>query len=207
MNQLKTKGFEQEIAFLLRRILRLAYLQSRRLVARYGLTAPQLLCLRALAGSSGLPPTSLAREVGLSRATLTGVLRRLETRGMVERSASPLDRRSSLFRLTPLGAAAASAVGSPLGPRFSEQLSRLSDSRKREICGALEALATAMEGETRHGPAAPAPAAESGAGRDPDGPAGCVRFPAPGRTAESGRTATMTTVGRPEAGGRTDKGA
>jgi len=149
VNQTKTVGSEQEIASRLRRILRLAYLQSRRLVARHGLTAPQLLCLHALAGSPGLPPTALAREVGLSRATLTGILRRLEARRLVTRSPSPLDRRSSLLHLTELGSAAAESVGSPLGSRFSKAWRRLSSAEKQELCRALDTLAALMTGESR----------------------------------------------------------
>ena len=47
VNKPEMVASEQETAKRLRWILRLAYLQSRRLVARHGLTAPQLLCLRA----------------------------------------------------------------------------------------------------------------------------------------------------------------
>jgi DNA-binding MarR family transcriptional regulator len=148
VNQARKEALEQEIANRLRRILRMAYLHSKRLVARYGLTAPQLLCLRALAGSTGLPPTALARQVGLSRATLTGILRRLEARGLVTRSPSPLDRRSSLLRLTELGSAAAASVGSPLGPNFSERWGRLSRADQERLCRALDSLADLMSGET-----------------------------------------------------------
>jgi DNA-binding MarR family transcriptional regulator len=183
VNQTKTVASEQEIANRLRRILRLAYLQSRRLVARHGLTVPQLLCLRALAGSPGLPPTALAREIGLSRATLTGMLRRLEARRLVTRSPSPLDRRSSLVHLTELGAAAMAPVGSPLGSRFSRAWCRLSSSEKQELCRALDTLATLMTGESPiESSASPGSRELREAGDSADSDNRLLAFPPRGRT-------------------------
>ena len=43
-------------------------------------------------------------------STLTGVLDRLERRGLIERAANPADRRSVLVRLTPGGRAHAARV-------------------------------------------------------------------------------------------------
>jgi DNA-binding MarR family transcriptional regulator len=43
-------------------------------------------------------------------STLTGVLDRLERRGLIERGANPSDRRSVLVRLTPEGRAQAERV-------------------------------------------------------------------------------------------------
>jgi DNA-binding MarR family transcriptional regulator len=52
-------------------------------------------------------PTSIAdlhREFGTKRSTLTNVLDRLESRGLVRRELNPKDRRSFTIYLTPRGA-------------------------------------------------------------------------------------------------------
>ena len=58
-------------------------------------------------------------------STLTGVLDRLERRGLIERSANPADRRSVLVRLTPEGRAHAARVATAyeeLEPEFRRLL-------------------------------------------------------------------------------------
>jgi DNA-binding MarR family transcriptional regulator len=46
---------------------------------------------------------SVAEEAGISKGTLTGIARTLESRGLVTRSAHPEDRRRVLLSLTPQG--------------------------------------------------------------------------------------------------------
>ncbi len=47
-----------------------------------------------------LPITELARQTGLAKATLTGMLDRLEGSGHIRRVSDPHDRRSIRIRLT-----------------------------------------------------------------------------------------------------------
>src|ERR1700674_3682680 len=58
----------------------------------------------------GQPPADLLRAFGIQPSTLTGVLDRLETRGLIRRSRHPTDRRSVLLVLTPAGQRAATTV-------------------------------------------------------------------------------------------------
>lgn len=58
----------------------------------------------------GQTPADLLRAFGIQPSTLTGVLDRLETRGLIRRSRHPTDRRSFLLVLTPAGQRAATTV-------------------------------------------------------------------------------------------------
>jgi MarR family transcriptional regulator, organic hydroperoxide resistance regulator len=58
----------------------------------------------------GRAPAELLRAFGIQPSTLTGVLDRLETRGLVGRTPHPGDRRSYLLTLTPAGKRAALTV-------------------------------------------------------------------------------------------------
>ena len=51
----------------------------------------------------GLTQSRLAQAIGIDRSTLVNSLDRLEGRGLVLRSASPLDRRANLLQLTSAG--------------------------------------------------------------------------------------------------------
>lgn len=53
----------------------------------------------------GLSPADLADAIGVTRATMTGLLDTLEKSGLVRREAHPADRRALVVRLTPAGKA------------------------------------------------------------------------------------------------------
>jgi DNA-binding MarR family transcriptional regulator len=59
-------------------------------------------------GAAGL--AEVHRSFGHKRSTLTGIVDRLEARGLLGREIHPRDRRSFLLRLTPAGLAAAQVV-------------------------------------------------------------------------------------------------
>lgn len=52
---------------------------------------------------TGLTPSELADKIGVTRATITGLLDRLAREGLVERAAHPTDRRSHVVHLTDAG--------------------------------------------------------------------------------------------------------
>jgi DNA-binding MarR family transcriptional regulator len=77
-------------------------------LADLGLSAAEINALACI------PDETTVRDLVTATAqrpsTLTGVLDRLERRGLVERAANPADRRSVLVRLTPDGRAHAARV-------------------------------------------------------------------------------------------------
>jgi MarR family transcriptional regulator, organic hydroperoxide resistance regulator len=76
---------------------------SKRMAATLGVTAPQRLVVRVLGEESADTPGALARMLHLHPSTLTGVLQRLERRGLIERSVENADRRRSRLTLTRRG--------------------------------------------------------------------------------------------------------
>jgi DNA-binding MarR family transcriptional regulator len=76
---------------------------SKRMNRRMGITGPQRLVVRILGQAPGISAGTLARVMHIHPSTLTGVLQRLETQGMVHRATDPHDGRRALMRLTPRG--------------------------------------------------------------------------------------------------------
>jgi len=72
---------------------------TREKVAPYGLTTTQFFLLTALYEEDGIFISVLARKVALDKATLTGMLDRLERDGLTERRADPEDRRAIRIHL------------------------------------------------------------------------------------------------------------
>jgi len=74
-------------------------------MARHGISQGRMRVLSQLLRSPGtaLSPCALAEKIGVSRATVTGLLDGLERKGLVRRERSPQDRRSVRIRLLPEG--------------------------------------------------------------------------------------------------------
>ncbi|SMF95079.1 DNA-binding transcriptional regulator, MarR family [Methylomagnum ishizawai] len=68
-----------------------------------GLTLPQLDVILALGGTPGMPHKALGEKTLITKGTLSGVVGRLEDKGLVERTPSPKDGRSQIVRLTQAG--------------------------------------------------------------------------------------------------------
>ena len=73
---------------------------TRQKLASYGLTTTQFFLLTALYEEDGVPISVLAQKVALDKATLTGLLDRLERDDLIERKADPDDRRAIRIFLT-----------------------------------------------------------------------------------------------------------
>lgn len=78
---------------------------SKRMESSLGLTGPQRLVVRLVGRFPGITAGKLAQILHVHPSTLTGVLKRLEKRGVLERKADPLDGRKALFALTDTGRA------------------------------------------------------------------------------------------------------
>src|SRR5579859_5000612 len=129
----------------LRRIMRAMDVHSRQLAVSHGLTGPQMLCLREIATRGSLTTGALALAVALSPATLTGILDRLEVRGLVSRERRPEDKRRVLVSLTALGRQMSHELPSPLQDRFSERMTELSADEQAAIRAALASVARMMD--------------------------------------------------------------
>lgn len=130
-----------DILLALRRIMRGMDISSRQLIGERGLTTPQLLCLQNLSEHGAMTSGMLAQMVSLSPATVTGILDRLELRGLVTRERRPEDKRHVLVTVTHAGAAAADAAPSCLAQRFADALAHLPEDDRGEVLRVIQYLA------------------------------------------------------------------
>ena len=131
----------EDILLALRRIMRSMDIASRRLISEHGLTTPQLICLQNLQEHGPLTTGSLAQAVSLSPATVTGILDRMERRGLVTRERRPEDKRRVLIAITAAGQVAADAAPSYLAQHLNQTLERLPADDRMEIQRAILLLA------------------------------------------------------------------
>jgi len=76
---------------------------SKRMIGRLGLTAPQRLAVRFVGRDPGLTPGQLAELLHLDPGTVSGIVKRLESAGLVARVRSGGDTRRMHLTLTPKG--------------------------------------------------------------------------------------------------------
>ena len=72
-------------------------------VRQLGLTPAQFDVIATLGNTQGMPLSQLAQQTLITKGTLTGIIDRLEEKGLVRREVPTGDRRSFLAVLTPAG--------------------------------------------------------------------------------------------------------
>jgi DNA-binding MarR family transcriptional regulator len=90
----------QEITALLRSIRRGLLQAARAELTRSGLTGAQLHLVSLLGSRGPMSVSDLSRELALGHSTVSGIVDRLQARGIVDRQPHPTDRRYSLVLLT-----------------------------------------------------------------------------------------------------------
>ncbi|MFH1137739.1 MAG: MarR family transcriptional regulator [Pseudomonadota bacterium] len=141
--------YAENILRSMRRMIRSIDLHNQDLAAKSKLTAPQHVCLRQLCKDGPLCPSNLARLVFLSQATVTGIIDRLEARGLVQRQRSHPDRRRVTVSLTEAGRDLAETMPPPLHEGFAGRLEGLSLDEQAEIDGVLGRIVDMMEAGRR----------------------------------------------------------
>jgi MarR family transcriptional regulator, organic hydroperoxide resistance regulator len=76
---------------------------SKRMESTFGMTGPQRLVVRIVGRFPGIAAGRVAEILHVHPSTLTGVLKRLEGRGILQRRPDPRDARRALFMLTAKG--------------------------------------------------------------------------------------------------------
>jgi MarR family transcriptional regulator, organic hydroperoxide resistance regulator len=119
---------------------------SKRMESTLGVTGPQRLVLRLVGRFPGITAGALAQILHVHPSTLTGVLKRLEKRGLLERKSDPLDGRKALFALTEAGRTLDVPSSGTVESAVQRVLSRMSRPRIVHTQDVLTALAEELGG-------------------------------------------------------------
>ena len=119
----------------IRQIIQAVDIQSKRLVRETGLSSPQLVVLRAIDTLGEVTTGILSRHVSLSQPTVTTILDRLESRGLVERYRSRKDRRVVHSKLTRQGSKTLKAAPPLLQEAFTDAFDALPEKRRTDDAG------------------------------------------------------------------------
>lgn len=101
----KAVALEAQPGYYIRRLQQIAVAIFLEETQAQGITPVQYAALFATQQQPGLDQRTLAGSIGFDTSTIGGVIDRLEKRGLIERQASPTDRRVRLLQVTPAGQA------------------------------------------------------------------------------------------------------
>lgn len=140
-------AIQDQVLAAIRRIVRSVELHSRKLVQSHRLTIPQVLLLKEIRRRGPLPLGDLARIASLSAATVTGIVDRLEGRGLVGRVRGTGDRRQVYVEITRAGEALMATMPPILQESFVQRLQGLEKGEKEQMLSSLERVAALMDAE------------------------------------------------------------
>jgi DNA-binding MarR family transcriptional regulator len=98
-------ALEEQPGYYIRRLQQIAVAIFLEETQAHGITPVQYAALYAALRQPGLDQRTLASTIGFDTSTIGGVIDRLERRGLIERLASPTDRRVRLLQVTAEGEA------------------------------------------------------------------------------------------------------
>ena len=144
---LAREGPAQDIVQLLRRMVGRIYVDSKRMVKRFGVTGPQALVLRALLHSGPMSSAALAKAIFVTPSNLTGIIDRLEQKGLVTRTRQATDRRVQLLALTETGGHKAESLPDPIEEKLAAGLALLDEEQAGAIRAAIEQVVGFIDAE------------------------------------------------------------
>ena len=132
----QTKG----IVFSIRKLMQAGELYTKELSKKYQISTPQLYCLLSLYENGPLPPSQIAKHIMVKSSTVTGIVDRLEQKGLVLRVRNSPDRRVITIELTDGGRKLAEHAPPPIQRKIVDGLERLSEAEMTQILEGLRML-------------------------------------------------------------------
>jgi DNA-binding MarR family transcriptional regulator len=130
----------KEIVGAIRRLIRAISIDSVKMSRQFSLTAPQSGVLRSLARSGPVYSAELSRELCVTPSNITGIIDRLERKGLVQRNRKKGDRRVTLIQLTEAGDQLSKGLPDPIESRLISGLAELPPKEVKKLDAALERI-------------------------------------------------------------------
>jgi DNA-binding MarR family transcriptional regulator len=117
---------------------------SKRMDRTLGITGPQRLVVRILGKLPGVSVGNLAAVLQLHPSTLTGVVQRLQARGLIHRDTAPGDRRRARLYLTGKGRRFDIVMNGTVEAAVARALSQIPRRDMRTVQGVLNTVAASL---------------------------------------------------------------
>jgi DNA-binding MarR family transcriptional regulator len=135
----------KDLIYQIRRLMQAGSLYTKELNRNYQVSAPQLHCLLTLYEIGPLPPSHIAKYIMVKSSTVTGIIDRLEHKGLVRRIRNSPDRRVINIELTDKGKTLAENAPSPIQQKIVDGVRRLPKTKIEEIIQNLHLLTRMLD--------------------------------------------------------------
>jgi DNA-binding MarR family transcriptional regulator len=131
-----------EILVKLRKIIRSINLESKKVEKELGISIPQLLVLKYLSDQNDYRAFAkdIKKYINLNASTVSGIITRLESKGLVAKKTKPNDKRAIFIILTAKGADILHKSPPTLQEKLSQRLKKLSPEQIEELDRNIELL-------------------------------------------------------------------
>lgn len=137
---------EEQIGYLLKRLMhQFRHQVEERLRGECDMSLAHLVTLDQLQHEPGVAGARLARRLLVTAQTMTGLLRRLEDEGAIERRPDPHNRRADRWFMLPAGVARLNAARAAGAPVMTKMLSHLDEREVGELRNYLERCVVGLE--------------------------------------------------------------
>lgn len=136
-----------EILIKIRKIVRSVDIESKKIQKEYGVSIPQVLCLNFLHESHHYQATQgeIREFLNLNSSTVSGIINRLEKKGLLARLPKSGDKRVVNIALTSAGDKLLRTIPSLLHEQLSEKLQKLEQTELDKVEESLETLVRLLD--------------------------------------------------------------
>ncbi len=136
-----------EILIKIRKIVRAINLESKKIQKEYGVSIPQVLCLNYLQESGNYQATQseIKKFLNLNASTTSGIINRLENKGLIARLPRSGDKRKVNIALTSQGDKVLNRMPFLLHDQLSRKLQHLHPEKIKNIEESLDKLIEILE--------------------------------------------------------------
>jgi DNA-binding MarR family transcriptional regulator len=127
----------RDIIYSIRRLMQAGELYTKELNKIYNVSSAQLNCLLALYENGPLSPSQIAKHILVNSSTVTGIIDRLEQKGLVRRLRISQDRRVITIELTKNGKVLAENAPPPVQQKIIDGLNKLSEEQIEQTAAIL----------------------------------------------------------------------
>ena len=131
---------EGSIGYLVHEVARLFRRRFEDEARTHGVTLPQWRALAEISHNEGISQVALAGCIDTDPMTLSGILDRLEKRGLIERYTDPNDSRAKLARLAPAGHELVNTARNVGRELYTNAVDGLSEAERENLAAGLRLI-------------------------------------------------------------------
>ena len=145
MNKKFPPDHTKQIVFSIRRLIQASELYTKELNKKYQVSTAQLNCILTLFEYGPLPPSQIAKHMMVKSSTVTGVVDRLEKKGIALRIRNSPDRRVITIQLTETGKKLAENAPPPIQQKIIDGLKQTDKNKVEQIVSSLNLLTSMLD--------------------------------------------------------------